>query len=67
MFTEREQDAIKGIGWGLKTLGRYYPEILADWLVHQVDRPHRELMLHKATKYLPPNLRAKVIEKPDDR
>ncbi len=60
MFTEQEQDAIKGIGWGLKTLGRYYPEIVTGWLLLQVDRPHRALMLRKAVKYLPSHLRVKV-------
>jgi hypothetical protein len=59
-FTEREQDAIKGIGWGLKTLGRYYPTLVAEWLVEQAGRPHRKLMLRKATKYLPEELRPAV-------
>lgn len=63
MFTEREQDAIKGIGWGLKTLGRYYPEIVTDWLLLQLDRPHHALMLRKAVKYLPADLREKVTGK----
>jgi 3-methyladenine DNA glycosylase AlkD len=55
LFDEREIDAIKGIGWGLKTLGRYYPEVAADWLTQAVVRhPHyRALMLRKALTYLP--------------
>lgn len=54
MFEERRVDAIKGIGWGLKTLGRYYPAQAADWLETQRlsgKRP-RALMLRKATTYL---------------
>jgi len=63
MFSEREQDAIKGVGWGLKTLGRYYPSIMADWLTRQVGRPHRALMLQKAVIYLPAELRRQVLSK----
>ena len=35
MYTEGNVDAIKGVGWGLKTLGKYYPDLVADWLVQQ--------------------------------
>lgn len=28
-------DAVKGMGWGLKTLGRHYPDLVADWLGQQ--------------------------------
>ncbi len=63
-FTEREQEAVKGVGWGLKTLGRYYPDRMADWLREQVAqrRPYRALMLRKALTYLPAAQRARVIE-----
>ncbi len=63
LFTERDGDAIKGVGWRLKTLGRYYPDIVSDWLVEQSSRPHRELMLRKATIYLPSEFRQRVIRK----
>ena len=52
MFEERDIDAIKGVGWGLKTLGRHYPELVGDWLKKQVARPHRALMERKARTYL---------------
>lgn len=55
MFEEWDTDAIKGVGWGLKTLGRYYPDILADWLAEQIvhrRRRCRKLMLRKALTYL---------------
>jgi 3-methyladenine DNA glycosylase AlkD len=60
MFEEREIDAVKGVGWGLKTLGRYYPQVSADWLREQVvvrERPHRALMVRKALTYLGDDLR----------
>jgi hypothetical protein len=52
MFEERDVDAIKGVGWGLKTLGRYYPELVSGWLKKQVARPHKALMERKARMYL---------------
>lgn len=61
MFEEWEMDAVKGIGWGLKTLGRTYPDLVSGWLVEQVVRRQRRcraLMLRKATTYLPEHYRA---------
>lgn len=61
LFTEKDTDVVKGVGWGLKTLGRYYPEPVCDWLVQQSARPHRALMLQKATTYFPAELRRRVL------
>ena len=55
MFEERDRDAVKGVGWGLKTLGRYYPDLVADWLAKQVvhrQRRCRATLLRKALTYL---------------
>jgi 3-methyladenine DNA glycosylase AlkD len=63
MFEEWEMDAVKGVGWGLKTLGRHYPDLVADWLAQQVvqrQRRHRALMLRKALTYLSDEQRARV-------
>ena len=63
MFEEWDMDAVKGIGWGLKTLGRHYPSLVADWLQVQVvrrNRRHRALMLRKALTYLPQDKRARL-------
>ncbi len=62
MFTEEDMDAVKGIGWALKTLGRYYPGAVAPWLVRQAGRARsvRPLMLRKATTDLPPTERNNV-------
>lgn len=55
LLEEREMRAVKGVGWGLKTLGGQYPELVSDWLHEQIvvagKRP-RALMLRKATKLL---------------
>lgn len=63
MLEERNVDAIKGVGWGLKTLGKHYPDLLTGWLIEQVTRrrrPCRALMLRKALTYLSPDRRARV-------
>ena len=56
LFEERNWDALKGVGWGLKTLGRYYPDLVRDWLIQQIGQQkcqYRPLVLRKATTYLP--------------
>jgi len=56
VFKERDDDAVKGFGWGLKTLGRYHPDQVGGWLENQAahyGRPARELMLQKTLTYLP--------------
>jgi len=63
MFSEWDMDAVKGVGWGLKTLGRHYPDLVADWLAQQVNRRqrrHRALMLRKALTYLSDEQRARA-------
>ena len=63
MFWEWDMDAVKAIGWGLKTLGRNYPELVADWLAQQVvpgQRRHRKLMLRKALTFLSDEQRARA-------
>lgn len=55
MFEEWDLDAVKGVGWGLKTLGKHYPDLVTDWLAQQIvpsQRRHRTLMLRKALTYL---------------
>lgn len=63
MFEEWDIKAVKGVGWGLKTLGRHYPDLMADWLAQQVvhrQRRHRAIMLRKALTYLSDEQRARA-------
>lgn len=64
MFIEQDLDAVKGAGWALKTLGRYYPAAVTQWLEREVvRRPHyRALMLRKAVTYLPPKNRTRILK-----
>ena len=64
MFEEWEIDAVKGVGWGLKTLGRHYPDLVADWLAQhlvQRQRRHRKLTLRKALTFLSDEQRARAM------
>jgi 3-methyladenine DNA glycosylase AlkD len=61
MFGEWDVVAVKGVGWGLKTLGKHYPDLMADWLPKQVGRRHRALMLRKALTFLSEKQRAVVV------
>ncbi|MBT3338169.1 MAG: hypothetical protein HN975_17345 [Anaerolineae bacterium] len=60
-FEEWNMDAVKGIGWSLKTLGRYYPEITAPWLARQKTRRHRAIMMKKAITYFDDEHRSLVL------
>jgi hypothetical protein len=55
LFEERGNDAAKGIGWGLKSLGKHYPGQVTAWLraqlIDQGRRP-RAIVLRKACTYL---------------
>jgi 3-methyladenine DNA glycosylase AlkD len=64
MFEEHDTDAIKGVGWGLKTLGKHYPALVSEWLADVVQRrtDYRALMLRKAMTYLPAKQRASIVE-----
>ena len=67
MFEEWDMNAVKGIGWGLKTLGKHYPDQLADWLevqIHQHQRRHRRVMVKKALTYLPAGHKARFLKEP---
>jgi len=57
VFGERDRDAAKGVGWGLKTLGKYYPALLSEWLALQASQPHLAVTMRKAVTYLPADLR----------
>lgn len=67
LFDEWEMDAVKGVGWGLKTLGKHYPDLVADWLAQEIvpgQRRHRAIMLRKALTYLNNAQRARATGEP---
>lgn len=62
MFSEWDMDAAKGVGWGLKTMGKMYPDLMAEWLPGQLNRKYRALMLKKAMTYLPAELKNRIAD-----
>jgi 3-methyladenine DNA glycosylase AlkD len=63
MFEEKDPDAIKGVGWGLKTLGKYFPELQSRWLVEQIvhrRRHPRAMMVRKSLAYLAADQRVRI-------
>jgi len=61
---EKQIDAIKGIGWGLKTIGKYHPGILLKFLIKQLKNKKKisRVMMRKATTYLDENEKSEVNE-----
>jgi 3-methyladenine DNA glycosylase AlkD len=63
MFTEWQMDALKGVGWGLKTLGKFYPDLMIAWLPQQLHRKHRSIVVRKAITFLPAEVKEKIMAK----
>lgn len=62
LFEERDTYALKGVGWGLKTIGKFYPDLLVPWLREQVaTKEPRKLMVRKAVTYLPDEVKAEFL------
>jgi 3-methyladenine DNA glycosylase AlkD len=64
MFGEWDMIAVKGVGWGLKTMGRRYPDLVVDWLAQRAvpgQRQHRALMLRKVLTYLSDEQRTRAL------
>ncbi len=62
MLEDREFCIRKAIGWVLRETSKKRPELVADWLA---PRAHRAagLTIREAVKYLPPDLRAKIVHR----
>lgn len=56
-------DVVKGIRWGIKTIGRIYPKVEVPFLIEQLKAKKKlsKLMLRKALKYLPEDKKAEVL------
>jgi 3-methyladenine DNA glycosylase AlkD len=60
---ERQVDVVKGIGWGIKTMGRVYPKVAVPFLIEQFKAKKKlsKLMMRKALKYLSEDKKAEVL------
>jgi len=60
LFEEKDIRAAKGVGWGLKTIGRYYPLIAYEWLTNAlvIEKRHPlAIVKRKALTYLPDEMK----------
>lgn len=59
---EKQVDVIKGIGWGLKTIGRHHPDILVEFLYKQIKLKKNisGLMMKKALTYIDEDKKLKI-------
>lgn len=48
----KQKDVVKGIGWGLKTIGKYHPDLLVDFMTRQftAGKDMSKLLIRKATE-----------------
>ena len=59
---ERDIRVIKGIGWGLKTMGRYYPELLVPYIKTQIaSKQISAVIIKKSVTYLDDISRNEII------
>lgn len=51
----KQKNPVKGIGWGLKTIGKHHPEIAKSFLLAQIeqDKDMSKILIRKALTYLP--------------
>lgn len=62
MLEDRDMDAAKGVGWALKSMGRYYPQIAGAWLEEQLLVKRRKpaaIVKRKALRFLPDEIKKK--------
>ena len=60
---ERDIRIIKGIGWGLKTLGRYYPELLVSYMKTQISAKRiSAVIIRKCVTYLDEVSRNEILQ-----
>ncbi|NMC61241.1 MAG: DNA alkylation repair protein, partial [Candidatus Methanofastidiosa archaeon] len=53
---------VKGIGWGLKTIGKYHPDLLVPFLKKQIKLKKKisKIIIRKALTYLPKEKRLEI-------
>lgn len=59
---EKQIDFVKGIGWGLKTIGRHHPDILVQFLKSQIEKKDvSKTLVRKAVTYLEDEKKAELL------
>jgi len=59
---EKQIDIVKGIGWGLKTIGKYHPDLIVSFMRDQLDMKKKisKIILRKAMTYLPDDKKEEI-------
>ena len=64
LVDDRRVFVVKGVGWGLKTIGRHQPKLIEDYLEETLEKKKiSRLMLRKATTYLDEETKEKLLER----
>lgn len=64
LVEDRRVYVVKGVGWGLKTIGKHQPKLVEDYLEKTLQTKRiSKLMLRKATKYLGEETKEKLVER----
>ena len=62
MVEDKRVFVVKGVGWGLKTIGRHQPKLIEDYVQNVLKTKNvSKLMLRKATKYLDDETKQKLL------
>jgi 3-methyladenine DNA glycosylase AlkD len=63
LVDDRRVFVVKGVGWGLKTIGKHQPKLVEDFLEKTLEsKKISKLMLRKATTYLGDAARERLLE-----
>jgi len=63
LIEDKRVSVVKGVGWGLKTIGNYQPKLVEDYLQEIVKTKRiSKLMLRKATTYLDEKTKEKLFK-----
>jgi 3-methyladenine DNA glycosylase AlkD len=63
MLEDKRVYVVKGVGWGLKTIGKYQPMLIKKYLWEKLGNVRiSKLMLRKATTYLDKDLTTRLFE-----
>ena len=55
---------VKGVGWGLKTIGKHQPKLVEEYLQETLESKRiSKLMLRKATTYLDEKTKERFMER----
>lgn len=63
-FEKQQRDVAKGIGWGMKTIGKHHPELLTEYLIKQLrsGRVPSKIIIRKSLTYLPVSNKERILK-----